>query len=111
MAHDFYIKQNDLLPEIEVTCIRDDTGAVIDLTAATAVTFNMRKPGNNGTPKISAAGSFVDKPNGIVKYTWTGTDTDTIGSFDAEFEVTIGGKPLTFPNHEQLRIKIRGDVA
>lgn len=112
MAHDFYIKQNDLLPEIEVTCIREDTGAVVDLTAATAVVFKMRKRGTKpGSEKVDAAASFEDKPNGVVKYTWAGTDTDTKGDWDAEFQVTIGGKPITFPNHEYLRIRITGDIS
>lgn len=110
MAADFYIKQGDLLPEIQVTCTDADTGDAIDLTAATAVRFHMRKPGAS-TEKVDAAATFVDKALGQVKYSWTGSDTDETGEFDAEFEVTFGAGTLTFPNWKQLIVKITGDVS
>lgn len=110
MAADFYIKQGDLLPEIQVTCTDADTGDPIDLTAATDVRFHMRKPGASAE-KVDAAAAFVNKAGGIVKYSWQGTDTDTVGNFDAEFEVTFPAGTLTFPNWKQLEIKITGDVS
>lgn len=108
-AQDFYIKQGDLLPEIQGICKDEDTDLAIDLTAATGVKFRMFKPGS-ATPKIDAVGSFVDKANGVVKYSWQGTDTDTKGVYDAEFEVTFGAGTLTFPNWTHLKVKVTAEV-
>ena len=110
MAADFYIKQGDLLPEIQVTCTDADTGVAVDLTAATDVRFHMRKPGA-ATEKVDAVAAFVSKIDGTVKYIWQANDTDEVGRYNAEFEVTFAAGTLTFPNWKQLLIKISGEVS
>jgi hypothetical protein len=103
----FRIKRGDLLPEIEGTC-EDDDGPV-DLTNATSVRFLMGVNGSS-TNKVAAAATFVSKPDGTVKYTWAGTDTDTVGPYDGEFEVTWpGSKPETFPNRGFIKIDVFQD--
>lgn len=107
---DFTIKQHDLLPELQA--VLSDRNGPVDLTNASAVEFHMRLPGSTGTAKVDAAATFVDKPNGVVKYTWTGTDTSVADQWYGEFEITwIGGKLETFPNDGQLLIGITGDLA
>lgn len=103
----FRIKKGDLLPEIQGTC--EDANGPIDLTNATGVRFLMGLTGST-TNKVAAAATFVDRPSGVVKYTWTGTDTDTVADYDGEFEVTWpGSKPETFPNRGFLKISVYQD--
>lgn len=103
----FRIKRGDLLPELNGTC-QDDNG-IVDLTNAVSVRFLMGLPGVT-TNKVAAAAAFVSKPAGTVKYTWAGTDTDTVGDYDGEFEVTWPGSKLeTFPNRGFIRISVYQD--
>jgi hypothetical protein len=106
----FQIKRNDLLPEIVATCL-DADGAPVDLTGATGVEFHM-KAAEAGSPKVDAAGTIVDAATGVVKYSWTGSDTDTAGTYSAEFEVMFtGSKQMTFPNFENITITITEDLS
>lgn len=107
----FSIKAGDLLPKLTVT-LTTTAGTVIDLTTATAVQFRMWRVDARpaGAFKVNAAGAFDDKPNGVVSYTWAGTDTDTPGLYYAEFVLTWPGpKPQTIPTVGYLIIQI-GDA-
>ena len=99
-------KQNDLLPEVNMTLF-DARGPVV-LTGAT-VKFIMRAVG--GATKINASATVVTALLGQVRYTPTGTDTDTAGNFEAEWQVTIGGKKWSFPNTGYIPVVIRDDIA
>lgn len=99
MASEFYIKRNDTLPPIEER-LSDATGP-ISLTGHT-VKFIMRK---GAIIKVEAAAvPDPDQVNrkGYVKYNWSGVtgDTDTAGTYEAEWEVTFSGGAgkATFPN-------------
>ena len=81
----FYLKQNDTAPSIRAT-LKDGSGSVIDLTGA-SVRFHMKDL--SGTVKIDTAATIISPAtSGIVQYNWTGSDTDTAGTYYAEFEVT-----------------------
>lgn len=105
----FYVKQNDTAPSIRAT-LKDGDDAVIDLTDAT-VRFHMRTIGGT-TAKIDSAVSIVSPAtDGVVQYDWIAADTDTIGSFQAEFEVTYSnGRIETFPNSGYIRVEITDDI-
>ena len=46
------------------------------------------------------------------QYDWSGTDTDTAGAYEAEFEVTLTGSiPETYPNDSYIDVLITGDIA
>lgn len=107
---DTWVKQNDVRPTLDYQ-LRDGNGAVVDLTGA-SVKFMMYLPGA-ASPKVNAAGTIIGAAtNGQVRYTWTGTDTDTIGDYIAEFQVTFsGGFVETFPNWEHLKVRILDDIA
>lgn len=105
----FYVKQNDTAPSIRAT-LKDGDDAVIDLTDAT-VRFHMRTIGGTTAKIDSAASIVIPATNGIVQYDWTAADTDTIGSFQAEFEVTYSsGRIETFPNSGYIRVEITDDI-
>lgn len=106
----FRIKRNDRLPEIMAICL-DADGDAVDLTGAVSVAFHM-KDTQGGVPKVNAAGTIVTPAAGIVKYAWGATDTDTTGSYNAEFEVTFtASRTETFPNAENIVITIIDDLA
>ena len=103
------IKQGDLRPIITATLV-DSTDTAIDLTSASSVKFVMNLQGST-TNKIDAAGVILTAASGIVTYTWVGTDTDTIGTYDAEFEVKWATDIYqTFPVRNYLTVEIVQDL-
>lgn len=106
----YEIKRNDLRPYWRVQLTQN--GSPADITGATAVRFTM-KAGTVGTAKINKqAMTVIDAPTGVVEYRWTGTDTDTSNTFNAEVEVDWGtGVPQTFPSKGYFTITISDDLA
>jgi len=109
MAADFTMKANDLLPSIQATLTSN--GGPIDLSTATGVDFIMRL--TNGTvPKVDAPAVIVGDPGwGVVRYDWTGTDTNAPGTYQGEWEITWGdGKKQTVPTLTYHTIDILADL-
>ncbi len=115
---DFQIKANDLAPSIEATLGLGAPAVAGDLTelsatladAATVVSFIMRKTGDP-TAKINAPAVVVDAAARRVRYDWALGDTDSPGSYQAEWEV-VGpdNKPRTFPTATYHTIDILADL-
>jgi hypothetical protein len=106
---DFYVRKGNRLPEIQVT-LTDSAGAAVNLTGLT-VKFHMRAL-NSTTAKVNAAATLVTPASGIVKYTWVTADTDTAGSYWAEWEVTFGdGRTQTFKNPDYTSICVTEALA
>lgn len=104
----FTLKQNDALPKIKADL--KTIGTPVDLTGAT-VKFCMR-PKGNPTPKVNASATIVDATTGRVEYGWVTADTDTAGTYEAEFEVTFsGGSKQTFPTQGYIEVTIVDDIA
>lgn len=105
----FYIKQNDTAPAIRAT-LQDGDGNAVDLTDAT-VRFHM-KAIDASTVKVDDIVSIVSPAtSGVVQYNWIADDTDTVGSFHAEFEVTYSDTSIeTFPNNGYIRVEITDDI-
>ena len=105
----FKIKQNDTSPIIQAT-LTDSSDAAVDLTGA-SIRFHMRKYRASST-KVSAAAVIVDEDAGTVKYVWQAADTNTAGSYQAEFQVTFSdGTIETFPNTDFIQVDIVDDIA
>ena len=102
---DFTINQDDLLPELQVT-LKNADGTVEDPTGNTP-TFFMKSL--DGLKTVTGVAAIVDGPNGIVKFTWSGTDTDTVGNYQAKFEITVGGAQRSFPAAGHISVVIQLD--
>lgn len=109
MTDTAYLKQNDTSPTLDAI-LTDANGNVVDVTGA-GVRFHMQRVGETSL-KIDAAGSVVDGAAGHVRYTLQEGDTDTPGSYKAEYEVTfLDGTIETFKNTpDQLRIVITPEL-
>jgi len=104
----FNIKQNDTSPSLQAT-LKDANNSIINLAGAT-VRFHLKAL--DGTVKVDAAMTITDALGGIVQYDWQAGDTDTAGSYYAEFEVTYNdGAIETFPNNQNLAISIRPELS
>lgn len=92
----FNIKQNDTSPSLQAT-LKDASLTVINLTGA-SVRFHMK--GVDGTLKVDAAMAITNALNGVIQYDWQAADTNTVGTYYVEFEVTYAdGSVETFPNN------------
>lgn len=104
----FFIKQNDTSPAMLAT-LQDANGNAVNLTGAT-VRFHMRPVGSTQV-MVDQAATLVTPLSGVVRYDWVGADTDTIGSYQAEFEVTYADASIeTFPNDGYIRVEIIDDI-
>lgn len=106
-----YMVRNDLLPSLSITCSYAD-GTKVDLSAATSPKFYMRTAHDaSAAVKVDAAATVTDGVGGVLTYSWSSGDTDTAGTYMAEFEVQIGGRKLTFPNGTQImKVVVRADI-
>jgi hypothetical protein len=103
-----FVKQGDRRPAAPATLKRGTT--VVDLTLATSVTFKMR-PVRDLTLKVDAAATVLVAASGTVEYRWISGDTDTAGTFYAEWEVLWSdGTPETFPTINHDIVVIRPDL-
>ena len=102
------IKRNDTAPPFTATCT-DSAGDAIDISNST-VRFHMKD--SSGTVKVDAAADIVSGPAGTVRYDWIAADTDQVGTFKAEVEVTFADSTVrTFPTSNEATVRIRGDIA
>ncbi len=112
----FHIKQNDRRP-LFVVVLKDNFGepseAIVDLTTATSAVFNMTLQGG-GPVKVNRGSATIGSPatSGQVTYAWGTADTTSVGTYDAEIEITWSdGKAETFPNDSYWEVEITDDIA
>lgn len=103
------MKRNDRKPYVNAV-LKDSSSSAVDLTSASGVSFIMKKEGESST-KINASATITDASNGEVQYQWAAGDTDTAGTYLAEFEVDWGsGIYQTFPSDDSFVIDIFEDL-
>ena len=106
----FFIKQNDTTPALSVF-LQDARGRPINLTGATIV-FHMRLESDLSVKISGGSVTTVSATQGNVSYTFSASDTDTSGNYQAEFQVTFsGGAVETFPNDDYIKVIITDDVS
>ena len=99
MANKFYLKKGDTYPDFLVQLL-DEDDVPIDLTGAT-VLVKISEPGA-GNLLISETATVVTPQTGNdigkVFYVWQAGNTDIVGTYKAEWQVTFSnGKKATFP--------------
>ena len=102
-----YVKQNDTKPDIQVT-INDDQGTAVDVSGA-SIKFFMND--STGTNKVDGTGAIVTAASGIIKYVWQTNDLDTVGVYDAEFQITFSDSSiLTAPSSGYITVVVGDDL-
>ena len=103
----FTIKQNDTSPALQAT-LQDYAGTAISLVGAT-VRFHMK--GLDGSLAIDSPMIITSAADGVIRYNWQTSDTDTAGTYNAEFEVTYSDLSVeTFPNTGNIAIVITPEL-
>ncbi len=97
------IKKNDLQPYYYAQ-VKDSDSAVVGISGAT-IRCTMKAAG--GAIKIdrqTAGINITDATNGKFEYQWQSGDTDTVGKYYIEFEITpsSGGKFTLPPNNDAI---------
>lgn len=92
----FNIKQNDTSPSLQAS-LKDAASLPINLIGA-SVALHMKSV--DSTLKVNSSMTVTDAENGIIRYDWQTGDTDTVGTYFVEFQVTYSdGSIETFPNN------------
>jgi hypothetical protein len=102
------VKQNDRRPVATATIKRG--GSVVPLSGASYVQFKMTERTSQQL-KVNATAVIVSAAAGTVEYRWAIGDTDTPGTYDAEWEVNwADGTSETFPTNHFDIVVIYGDL-
>ena len=106
----FSIKQNDTAPSL-VAILRDIRKRPRILTGATVV-FHMRLQSDLTVKVNGSSVTITDASLGLVTYVWSASDTDTVGVYQGEFQVTYADSTVeSFPNNDYIIITILDDIA
>jgi len=106
----FHLKQGDTGPPLEVR-FTDDEYNPVELDSNTdSVTFHIEDDDGNAVSMTNTA-SIESGPEGVVSYQWDASDTDTPGTYFAEFRVTFNEgesdeRTETFPNAGYITIEV-----
>lgn len=99
----FSIKQNDTSPSLQAT-LKDSAQNPVDLTGA-VVMFHMKSV--DGAVKVDRQMTITNASGGVVQYDWQTGDTDTVGTYYVEFEVTYADASIeTFPNNGNIAVSV-----
>lgn len=95
----FVINKDATLPAYQRTLL-DEDGNAVNLSTASSVTVQFKRVGSSTV--VTRTGSFVDKPNGVVKYQWISADTATSGDYEAVW--FVDGTPYPSGSFELVTV-------
>lgn len=105
MASIYTIKQHDNYPPLVLT-LTDQNGP-INLSTATTVKLILK----SGTTTITGNTVITTPTSGVVTYNWAAGNTDVVGQYDGEVEITWNtGKVETVPNDSYFSITVMPDL-
>jgi hypothetical protein len=98
--------QGDTAPDITaVIHEEDDSTAIIDLSTASGVRFQMKQPGDKRYT-VNAAAEVLDALAGKVSYSWGPNDLAVPGTYNVQWEVTyLGGRIQTTAPEVQITVR------
>lgn len=87
--------------------------AIVNLTTATSAVYNMRERAPGTAVKINrGSAAITNAAGGEVTYNWGTADTNTVGAYESEVEITWNdGKVETFPNQGYWDVDVNDDIA
>ncbi|WP_299945407.1 hypothetical protein [uncultured Ruegeria sp.] len=105
MSDVFLIKEGDTSPAIRYQLSLADGQTLVGASASFKV-----KNINGDVLKVDASAD-IDTVENILTYSWITADTDTAGTYLAEFEVTYADSKIeTFPNEGFIMIEVGADL-
>jgi len=97
--------QGDTDPDISaVLHDEDDPTAVLDLSTALGVRFQMRK-GDDRAFTVNAAATIDDAEHGVVHYTWGAHDLAVHGKYQVQWEVTRASGRIQTSSQKEIEIR------
>lgn len=107
MSRPFSLKKGDRLPSIRSRLVFSGGG----LISASGVVFAMQHQTTDAI--ITGAAVIEDASDKVltVRYDWGASDSSTVGTYNAEWVVTIGGKEMTFPPDGFDTVEVVDDVS
>lgn len=108
----FTITQND--SGISLSSVLTDDNEPVDLTGVSDVSFNMEDQFERVVISDTTQGrvNIVDKSNGVVEYVFGKNETNSVGTYYAEWQVTYSsGFVETFPTNTKLQVDIVEEIA
>lgn len=104
----FTIKKGDTKPDLEVTFTQGGS-ALTEISSA--IMYMRHRQGDRTLVLDGVALEASDESSGVWKYDWQSGDTDTYGSYDVEFKLTLDdGSIVTVPTHGYERIVVGQDL-
>lgn len=104
---DFTLKQHDTWPPLDAALV--DANGPINLTTAASVKLILKTA--SGSTQIIGTCSIVSAVAGTVRYLWQTSDTASVNTFNAEFEITWNdGKIETVPNSGYFEVAVVADL-
>ncbi len=102
------IKRTALIPVLDLYLQRAD-GSTLDLTDAESIKFTMQA--TDETLKINAQNvEIVDAGRGHCRYPWSGTDTNTVGSYKGEVRIEWPDGPEYFPTRGYIDVRVIANI-
>ena len=108
------MKRGDLLPTMTATiAYRDQSLDITTLVDTNTPCVFLLRSADTGTLKVNrgtAAVIAVGTAEVTAAYSWQSGDTDTAGTYHAEFELAVGGLAWTAPTTGHITVIIEEDL-
>lgn len=113
------IKKGDLMPNLEVNLMMTDpadvTGETLipipSLDTASSVSMDMRHKESGTVVVQNATCVVVDPVTALVRHQWATGETDIVGKYDVEFEVTWpSSRPQTVPSKKFYTVEVTDTI-
>jgi hypothetical protein len=108
----FDIHRGDTAPYFDKQ-LRNERGKIVDISNNTEVEFHMRDADYTVVIDDDTSGnvSVEGAASGDVRYSWQASDTDTLGTYHAEFVVTFSdGRTRSFPVDGLYEVTVTEDI-
>ena len=106
----YYLVKGDDAPQIKITLTRDETGAVIDVSAATVLLKFRKKGSATVLSTLTSEATSEQAALGIALFSWSSTDLDiSAGNYEAEIQITYNGTNVVETVYELIDFVVRED--